>query len=98
MKNTEIFKTEFQAIREAKSFFAGILGIRNDSVHVAHDRYYERKYGSTQCVCGQTTCYFFKMANAGPVQQKKLNAVIDRPGAVIALGVCESCGKNYGDF
>lgn len=92
---TEIFKTEFQARRHAKYYFAGILNISPKSVIVAHDKYYEGRYGSTTCVCGETVCDYFMMKNAGPLQQKKLDAAIDRPGAVIAIGICGSCGQNF---
>jgi hypothetical protein len=95
MGRTDIFKTEFQARRHAKYFFAGILNISPKSVIVAHDKYYESKYGSTTCVCGETMCHYFMMKNAGPFQLKKLEAAIDRPGAVIALGTCKACGQSF---
>lgn len=95
MRTTDIFKTEFQARRHAKHFFASILNISPKSVIVDHDKYYESKCGSTNCECGETSLHFFIMKNAGPNQQKTLEAQIDRPGAAIAIGVCKSCGERF---
>lgn len=95
MRGTDIFKTEFQARRHAKHFFASILGISPKSVIVAHDTYNESRYGSTTCVCGETFCAYYAMSNAGPFQQKKLNEQVDRAGAVIAIGICAQCGQNF---
>lgn len=94
-QSTEIYKTEFQARKAAKWEFSKILNINAKSIRVAHDKYYEQRYGSTQCVCGQTFCCYFNMSNASNKQQLILEEAIDRPGAVLAFGVCESCGKQF---
>ena len=94
-RTTEIYKTEFQAIKAAKWEFSKILNISPNSIRTAHDKYYEQRYGSTQCVCGETSCCYFKMSNAGKKQQSILDKAIDRPGAVLAFGVCESCGIKF---
>lgn len=91
----EVFKTEFQARRSAKAYFASVLGVSPNSVHVEHDTFYESRGYSTHCVCGETRCDYFRMSNAGPKQQERLEQAIDRPGAVIAVGICECCGANY---
>lgn len=93
--NTEILITDFQAARKAKSDFANILGISRESVHVKHDSFHEKRYGSTQCNCGETRAVYFEMTNAGPKQLEKLEKAIPRAGGVLMYGVCEHCGKEF---
>jgi hypothetical protein len=61
----EIYLTDYQARRAAKSFFAELLSISRRSVTVEVDHFFTNRYGSTQCACGETRAVYFKMANAG---------------------------------
>ena len=94
MITTEIYNSERSAHIAAKRYFANVLSISPRSVRVSHDTYNERRYGSTRCRCGETRCYYYYMNNAGKIQQQRLEKVIDRPLAIIMLGVCENCGES----
>ena len=89
----ETFKSHFQARRYAKNYFASLLNISPRSVTVLRDTYFANS--SSRCTCGECSLLYFEMSNAGPMQRKKLEIAIDRPGSVIALRICKDCGDKF---
>lgn len=90
MSTTTIHATDFFARRQAKRDFASLLNIKAESVRVAYDSFFMSRYGYCKCVCGDTRAVFFKMTNAGPRQQKKIEA---RTRGALMYAICEDCGK-----
>lgn len=92
---TEIYLTAFQARRAAKSDFADILSIPRAKVHVDHDKFWEREYPATRCVCGETMAVYFYMSNATPEQDEIIATKVSRPGGSLMYGICDCCGDQF---
>lgn len=92
---TQIFKSEFQAHRAAKSYFESLFNVKNCPVKI--DKYLMSRHNSTSCCCGETSGIYFEPVE---LNKKRMNIIEQNninlyTGTSIFFGVCESCGENY---
>ena len=95
MRNTKIYKTDFQARKAAKAYFANIFNAKN--VAVTTNNYDNSRYGGmgVQCNCGQTTCSFYSPTFVGAKRRNQLESQGLSEHATICFGICDSCGDKF---
>lgn len=93
MNKIEIFKTPFQAQRQAKADFEKIIGIKDVPVEKVSNFYLP---SSTKCVCGETSVVYFQPISNGHQEKIIASHLTDwHGGTAFAYGVCRHCGKTY---